>query len=279
MKFDIAIIDVNTSLKSMQLRDTVKNVIGLVGNTALVSFSTYFLYRDNLFVCHADEDYRDTERQISAFEDVLLKERYDRSEKKRRDMAAAHEARKLKADKVAIDLIIRDTVAKYEMSGSFEFGFDSHGLFSSTVESSPNLDNKPFGTSVTKVFVVDNSETGYINTSFYDEGHKAYCIDYDAGLFYRMPDGAIELFDWTKYLFNCYAIRDLDDKLLNDYFMSSLIKYAIKYDLCVPIPNEKCLEFIKDVLSNLTSEQLEMVNKHSSFSIYKSLMHKKTEQA
>lgn len=261
MKFDIAIIDVNTSLKSMQMRDTVKNVIGLIGNTAHVSFSTYFLYRDNLFVCHADEDYSDTERQICAFEDVLLKERYDRSEKKRREMAAAHEARKLKADKVAIDIIIRDTVAKYEMSGSFEFGFDSHGLFSSTVESSPNLDNKPFGTSVTKVFVVDNSETGYINTSFYNEGHKDYCIDYDAGLFYRMPDGAIELFDWTKYLFDCYAIRDLDDKLLNDYFMSSLIKYAFKHGICVPVPNEKCLEFIEDVLSSLTSKQLEMINK------------------
>lgn len=266
----------------MQMRDTVKNVIGLVGNTARVSFSTYFLYRDNLFVCHADigdDDNISVERQMHAFEDVLLKERYDRSEKKRRGMAAAHEARKLKADDVAIDLIIRDTVAKYEMSGSFEFGFDSHGISRSAVESSPNLDNKPFGTSVTKVFVVDNSETGYIDTALYGEGHKAYCIDYDAGLFYRMPDGAIELFDWTKYLFNCYAIRDLDDKVLNDYFMSGLIKYAIKYRIYVPIPNEKCLEFIKDVLGSLTSEQLEMVNKHSSFSIYKSLMHKQTEQS
>lgn len=260
MKFDIAIIDVNTSLKSMQMRDTVKNVIGIVGNTARVSFSTYFLYRDNLFVCHADEDYRDTARQIRAFEDVLLKERYDRSEKKRRDMAAAHEARKLKADVVAIDLIIRDTVAKYEMSGSFEFGFDSHGLSSYEVESSPNLDNKPFGTSVTKVFVVDNSETGYINTDHYNEGHKDYCIDYDAGLFYRMPDGAVELFDLTKYLFDCRAIRDIDDKMLNDYFMSSLIKYAFKHGICVPVPNEKCLEFIEDVLGSLTSKQLEMIN-------------------
>lgn len=108
----------------MQMRDTVKNVIGLVGNTARVSFSTYFLYRDNLFVCHADagdDDNVSVERQMHAFEEVLLKDRYDRSEKKRRDMAAAHEARKLKADEVAIDLIIRDTVAKYEMSGSFEF--------------------------------------------------------------------------------------------------------------------------------------------------------------
>lgn len=244
----------------MQMRDTVKNVIGLVGNTARVSFSTYFLYRDNLFVCNADEDYRDTARQIRAFEDVLLKERYDRSERKRRDMAAAHEARKLKADVVAIDLIIRDTVAKYEMSGSFEFGFDSHGLSSYEVESSPNLDNKPFGTSVTKVFVVDNSETGYINTDHYNEGHKEYCIDYDAGLFYRMPDGAVELFDLTKYLFDCSDIRNLDDKMLHDYFMSSLIKYAFQHEIRVPIPNEKCLEFIEDVLGSLTSKQLEMIN-------------------
>lgn len=261
MKFDIAIIDVNTSLKSMQMRDTVKNVIGLVGNTARVSFSTYFLYRDNLFVCHADEDYRDTARQIRAFEDVLLKERYDRSEKKRRDMAAAHEARKLKADVVAIDLIIRDTVAKYEMSGSFEFGFDSHGLSSYEVESSPNLDDKPFGTSVTKVFVLDTSETGYINPNCYHYGHKDYCIDYDAWKFFRMPKGTVELYSQSKYLFDCSDIRNLDDKMLHDYFMSSLIKYAFQHEIRVPIPNEKCLEFIEDVLGSLTSEQLEMINK------------------
>lgn len=263
MKFDIAIIDVNTSLKSMQMRDTVKNVIGLVGNTARVSFSTYFLYRGNLFVCHADIDDDDNVsvgRQMHAFEDVLLKERYDRSEKKRRDMADAHEARKLMADKVAIDLIIRDTAPKYNMSSSINLGYNCHGILRGCIKSSPDLDDKSFGTSVTKVFVVDNSETGYINPKYYEDGHRDYCIDYDAGLFYRMPDGAVELNDWTKYLFDCYAIRDLDDKLLNDYFMSSIIKYAFKHGICVPIPNEKCLEFIKDVLDSLTSKQLEMIN-------------------
>lgn len=260
MKFDIAIIDVNTSLKSMQMRDTVKNVIGLVGNTARVSFSTYFLYRDNLFVCHADEDYRDTARQIRAFEDVLLKERYDRSEKKRRDMAAAHEARKLKADRVALELIFRDTAVKYAMICSISMAYVSQGLTSCIVESSPNLDDKPFGTSVTKVFVLDTSETGYINPNCYHYGHKDYCIDYDAWKFFRMPKGAVELYSQSKYLFDCSDIRNLDDKMLNDYFMSSLIKYAFKHGICVPVPNEKCLEFIEDVLGSLTSKQLEMIN-------------------
>lgn len=263
MKFDIAIVDVNTSLKSMQLRDTVKNVIGLVGNTARVSFSTYFLYRDNLFVCHActcDDDNVSVERQMRAFEDALLKDRYERSERKRKDDADKREARKLKADKVALDLIIMDTSAKYDMKEAINMAYVSQGLTSYNVESSPNLDDKPFGTSVTKVFVLDNSATGYINPNCYHEGHKDYCIDYDAGLFFRMPVGVIELYRSSKYLFDCYSMHDLDSEMLKDYFMSSLIKYAFTHGARVPIPNEKCLEFIKDVLGSLTDEQLEMIN-------------------
>lgn len=260
MKFDIALLDVDTSLKSMSLRGTVKNVVSLVGNTIRVSFSTYFIYRDNLFACHADEDYRDTERQIRAFEDALLKDRYERSEKKRRDMEAALEARKLKADKVGLDLMIMATAAKYDMKSSINMAYVSQGLTSCRAYSSPNLDDKPFGTSVTKVFVLDNSETGYINSKCYHEGHKDYCIDYDAGLFFRMQDGVVELYEPSKYLFDCYSMHDLDDKMLNDYFMSSIIKYAFTHGVRVPIPNEKCLEFINDVLSSLTAEQLDMIN-------------------
>ncbi len=264
MKFDIAIIDVNTSLKSMQLRDTVKNVIGLVGNAALVSFSTYFIYRGNQIVCHADagdDDNVSVRRQIGAFEEVLLKERREESERKHRDAEAKHAARKLKADRVALELIFRDTAVKYAMVCSISMAYVSQGLTSRIVESSPNLDDKPFGTSVTKVFVLDTSETGYINSNCYHEGHKDYCIDYDAWKFFRMPKGTVELYSQSKYLFDCSDIHNLDDRMLHDYFMSSLIKYAFQHEIRVPIPNEKCLEFIEDVLGSLTSEQLEMINK------------------
>lgn len=264
MKFDIAIIDVNTSLKSMQMRDTVKNVIGLVGNTARVSFSTYFLYRDNLFVCHADvgdDDNISVEHQMRTFEEALLKERREESEIKRKEAEDKRAARKLKADRVALELIFRDTAVKYAMICSISMAYVSQGLTSCIVESSPNLDDKPFGTSVTKVFVLDTSETGYINPNCYHYGHKDYCIDYDAWKFFRMPKGTVELYSQSKYLFDCSDIRNLDDKMLHDYFMSSLIKYAFQHEIRVPIPNEKCLEFIEDVLGSLTSEQLEMINK------------------
>lgn len=264
MKFDIAIIDVNTSLKSMQMRDTVKNVIGLVGNTARVSFSTYFLYRDNLFVCHADvgdDDNISVEHQMRAFEEALLKERHEESEIKRKEAEDKRAARKLKADRVALELIFRDTAVKYAMICSISMAYVSQGITSCIVESSPNLDDKPFGTSVTKVFVLDTSETGYINPNCYHYGHKDYCIDYDARKFFRMPKGTVELYSQSKYLFDCSDIRNLDDKMLHDYFMSSLIKYAFQHEIRVPIPNEKCLEFIEDVLGSLTSEQLEMINK------------------
>lgn len=248
----------------MQMRDTVKNVIRLVGNTARVSFSTYFLYRDNLFVCHADvgDDYNiSVEHQMRAFEEALLKERREESEIKRKEAEDKRAARKLKADRVALELIFSDTAVKYAMICSISMAYVSQGLTSCIVESSPNLDDKPFGTSVTKVFVLDTSETGYINPNCYHYGHKDYCIDYDAWKFFRMPKGTVELYSQSKYLFDCSDIRNLDDKMLHDYFMSSLIKYAFQHEIRVPIPNEKCLEFIEDVLGSLTSEQLEMINK------------------